>query len=45
MIITPIPQLKSIMDETKNKVIPQVVKAIDTVAIKFKKDTEIRKAA
>jgi len=32
-------------DETKNKVIPQVVKAIDTVAVKFKKDTEIRKAA
>jgi len=32
-------------DETKNKVIPQVVKAIDTVAIKFKKDTEIKKAA
>jgi hypothetical protein len=32
-------------DETKNKVIPEVVKAIDTVAIKFKKDTEIRKAA
>jgi hypothetical protein len=32
-------------DETKNKVIPQVVKAIDTVAVKFIKDTEIRKAA
>jgi hypothetical protein len=32
-------------DETKNKVIPAVVGAIDTVAIKFKKDTEIRKAA
>jgi hypothetical protein len=32
-------------DETKNKVIPAVVEAIDTVAIKFKKDTEIRRAA
>jgi len=32
-------------DETKNKVIPAVVDAIDTVAIKFKKDTELRKAA
>ena len=32
-------------DETKNKVIPAVVGAIDTVAIKFKKDTEIRRAA
>lgn len=32
-------------DETKNKVIPQVVKAIDTVAVKFIKDTEIKKAA
>ena len=32
-------------DETKNKVIPAVVEAIDTVAIKFKKDTELRKAA
>ena len=32
-------------DETKNKVIPEVVKAIDTVAIKFIKDTNIRKAA
>jgi len=32
-------------DETKNKVIPAVVEAIDIVAIKFKKDTEIRRAA
>ena len=32
-------------DETKNKVIPAVVAAIDTVAIKFKKDTELRRAA
>jgi len=32
-------------DETKNKVIPSVVKAIDTVATKFIKDTELRKAA
>ena len=32
-------------DETKNKVIPEVVKAIETVAVKFKKDTEIKKAA
>ena len=32
-------------DETKNKVIPAVVGAIDIVAIKFKKDTEIRRAA
>jgi len=32
-------------DETKNKVIPAVVEAIDTVAVKFKKDTELRKAA
>ena len=32
-------------DETKNKVIPEVVKAIDTVALKFIKDTNIRKAA
>ncbi len=32
-------------DETKDKVIPQVVRAIDTVATKFIKDTEIRKAA
>ena len=32
-------------DETKNKVIPEVVKAIDTVAVKFIKDTQIRKAA
>ena len=32
-------------DETKNKVIPAVVTAIDTVAVKFKKDTELRKAA
>lgn len=31
--------------EEKDKVIPAVVKAIDTVAIKFIKDTEIRKAA
>jgi hypothetical protein len=32
-------------DETKNKVIPSVVRAIDTVATKFIKDTELRKAA
>ena len=32
-------------DETKNKVIPEVVKAIDTVAVKFKKDTEMKKVA
>ena len=32
-------------DETKNKVIPEVVKAIDTIAVKFIKDTQIRKAA
>ena len=32
-------------DETKNKVIPVVVEAIDTVATKFIKDTELRKAA
>jgi hypothetical protein len=32
-------------DETKNKVIPEVIKAIDTVAVKFIKDTNIRKAA
>ena len=32
-------------DETKNIVIPKVVDAIETVAVKFKKDTEIRKAA
>jgi len=32
-------------DETKNKVIPAVVQAIDTVAVKFKKDTELRKSA
>ena len=32
-------------DETKNRVIPEVVKAIDTVAVKFIKDTNIRKAA
>jgi hypothetical protein len=32
-------------DETKGKVIPEVVKAIETVAVKFKKDTEIKKAA
>jgi len=32
-------------DETKNKVIPAVVNAINTVAIKFNKDTELRKAA
>lgn len=31
--------------EENNKVIPAVVKAIDTVAVKFIKDTEIRKAA
>jgi hypothetical protein len=32
-------------DETKNKIIPEVVKAIDTVAVKFKKDTELKKVA
>ena len=32
-------------DETKSQVIPVVVKAIDTVAVKFIKDTEIKKAA
>ena len=32
-------------DETKDIVIPKVVNAIDTVAVKFKRDTEIRKAA
>jgi len=32
-------------DETKNKIIPEVLKAIDTVAVKFIKNTEIRKAA
>ena len=32
-------------DETKDIVIPKVVNAIDTVAVKFKKDTELRKAA
>ena len=32
-------------DETKNTIIPTVVKAIDTVATKFIKDTEIRRAA
>jgi hypothetical protein len=32
-------------DETKGKVIPEVVKAIETIAVKFKKDTEIKKAA
>jgi hypothetical protein len=32
-------------DETKDKVIPAVVNAIDTVAKQFIKDTEIRKAA
>ncbi len=32
-------------DETKDIVIPKVVNAIDTVAVKFKKDTEIRRAA
>ena len=32
-------------DETKNIVIPKVVDAIETVAVKFKKNTEIRKAA
>ena len=31
-------------DETKSQVIPVVVKAIDTVAVKFIKDTEIKKA-
>ena len=32
-------------DETKEIIIPKVVNAIDTVAVKFKKDTELRKAA
>jgi len=32
-------------DETKDIVIPKVVNAIETVAVKFKKDTELRKAA
>jgi len=32
-------------DETKDIIIPKVVNAIDTVATKFIKDTEIRKAA
>ena len=32
-------------DETKNKVIPAVVNAIDKVAIQFKKDTEIKRVA
>jgi hypothetical protein len=32
-------------DETKNKVIPQVVKSINTVAIDFNKKTEINRAA
>jgi len=32
-------------DETKSQVIPVVVKAIDTVAVKFIKDTEIKMAA
>jgi len=32
-------------DETKDVIIPKVVNAIDTVAVKFKKDTELRKAA
>ena len=32
-------------DETKNKVIQEVVKAIDTVAVKFKKDTEMKRVA
>jgi len=32
-------------DETKSQVIPVVVKAIDTVAVKFIKDTEIKRAA
>lgn len=32
-------------DETKNKVIPQVVKSINTVAIDFNKKTEISRAA
>lgn len=31
-------------DETKSQVIPVVVKAIDTVAVKFIKDTEIKRA-
>ena len=32
-------------DETKDIIIPKVVNAIETVAVKFKKDTELRKAA
>ena len=32
-------------DETKNKVIPAVVNAIETVAVRFNKDTQISKAA
>jgi hypothetical protein len=32
-------------DETKETVIPKVVNAIETVAVKFNKDTELRKAA
>jgi len=32
-------------DETKNKVIPQVVKAINTVAIDFNNKTQLKKAA
>jgi hypothetical protein len=32
-------------DETKNKVIPAVVNAIDTVAVRFNKDTALKKAA
>jgi hypothetical protein len=35
----------SAWDETKDVIIPKVVNAIDTVAVKFKKDTELRKAA
>jgi hypothetical protein len=31
--------------EDKNKIIPKVVRAIESIAIKFNKDTEIRKAA
>ena len=32
-------------DETKDIIIPKVVNAIDRVAVKFKRDTELRKAA
>lgn len=32
-------------DESKNTVIPAVVNAIETVAVQFKKDTEIKKVA